>query len=336
MPWSSTLAADISATDKTIYTVAPSGTSSYGVTLFVIEDEILAASGIGGTSLFVERGALGTTPVAHAQGTTISRYSAPLSVDGGTHPDLTAHTDLGLAGSHTHPYSPDDHTHAGGSHPDLATHQALGLAATGDLIPGPEGPQGPAGAKGDTGDQGPQGLPGDDGAQGPAGADGPAGLAGADSTVPGPQGPEGPQGIQGPEGPQGPQGEPGLGGEAFPIGSIFLSVVSTDPATLLGYGTWSQVAGGRFLVGQTSGDAGYDTAEETGGAATHAHATHGSAGAHTHDNHASGRKGGTTNPQDIHNSPTTHSSDGGHTHDAHSSESNVPPYFTAYIWKRTA
>ena len=49
---------------------------------------------------------------------------------GGVHPDLATHTGLGLAASHAHPYSADDHTHVGGSHPDLATHTALGLAAT--------------------------------------------------------------------------------------------------------------------------------------------------------------------------------------------------------------
>lgn len=57
-------------------------------------------------------------------------------------------------------------------------------------------------------------------------------------------------------------------GEPFPVGSVFLSVVSTDPATLLGYGTWSAIAAGKVLIGLDSGDADFDTAEETGGTKT--------------------------------------------------------------------
>jgi hypothetical protein len=81
---------------------------------------------------------------------------------------------------------------------------------------------------------------------------------------------------------------PVSGGEAFPVGSVFIAVVSTDPATLLGYGTWSAFGAGRVLVGRDSGDADFDTAEETGGAKTKAISAHaGTAVAdhasHTHD-----------------------------------------------------
>lgn len=77
------------------------------------------------------------------------------------------------------------------------------------------------------------------------------------------------------------------GGEAFPVGSVFISVVSTDPATLLGYGTWAAFGAGKVLVGLDSGDGDFDTAEETGGAKTKAISAHaGSAvtdhSAHTH------------------------------------------------------
>jgi hypothetical protein len=75
--------------------------------------------------------------------------------------------------------------------------------------------------------------------------------------------------------------------QAFPVGSVFIAVVSTDPATLLGYGTWSAFGAGRVLVGLDSGDGDFDTAEETGGAKTKAISAHAGTAvadhaAHTH------------------------------------------------------
>lgn len=61
---------------------------------------------------------------------------------------------------------------------------------------------------------------------------------------------------------------PAGGSEAFPVGAVFIAVVATDPATLLGYGTWSAIAAGRMLIGLDSGDTKFDTVKETGGAET--------------------------------------------------------------------
>ena len=55
---------------------------------------------------------------------------------------------------------------------------------------------------------------------------------------------------------------------AWPVGSVFISVVSTNPNTLLGGGTWVAFGTGRVLVGIDSADADFDTVEETGGAKT--------------------------------------------------------------------
>ena len=56
--------------------------------------------------------------------------------------------------------------------------------------------------------------------------------------------------------------------DAWPVGSVFIGVVPTNPATLLGGGTWVQFAQGRTIIGQTAADVDFDVPEETGGAKT--------------------------------------------------------------------
>lgn len=53
--------------------------------------------------------------------------------------------------------------------------------------------------------------------------------------------------------------------QAFPIGSVFFAAVSTDPATLLGYGTWAQMGQGKFVVGFDANNANFNTVLATGG-----------------------------------------------------------------------
>lgn len=55
--------------------------------------------------------------------------------------------------------------------------------------------------------------------------------------------------------------------KCWPIGSIYIGVGSISPATLFG-GTWSVFGAGKVLVGIDSGDADFDTIEETRGAKT--------------------------------------------------------------------
>ena len=53
---------------------------------------------------------------------------------------------------------------------------------------------------------------------------------------------------------------------AYPVGSIYMNAsVATNPATLLGFGTWVSLGAGRMLVGFSSGDQLFGTAGNTGG-----------------------------------------------------------------------
>ena len=52
----------------------------------------------------------------------------------------------------------------------------------------------------------------------------------------------------------------------YPVGSIYINAaVSTNPNTLLGFGTWTAFGAGKVIVGLDSADALFDTLEETGG-----------------------------------------------------------------------
>lgn len=140
----------------------------------------------------------------------------------------------------------------------------------------------------------------------------------------------------------------------WPVGSIFISAVSTNPATLLGFGTWTAFGAGRVLVGRDSTDADFDTAEETGGAKTitltgaqsgtsvHTHIQN----AHTHTVYgklvtasSGGANSEMTSGSDSGNrttsstTPTNQNSSAANAAEAHS---NVQPYIVTYFWKRTA
>ena len=56
----------------------------------------------------------------------------------------------------------------------------------------------------------------------------------------------------------------------YPVGSIYINATNnTNPATLLGFGTWVAFGAGKVPVGIDSSDTDFDVAEETGGAKTH-------------------------------------------------------------------
>jgi hypothetical protein len=123
--------------------------------------------------------------------------------------------------------------------------------------------------------------------------------------------------------------------DAYPVGSIYMNASNaTNPATLLGFGTWASFGAGRVLVGLDSGQTEFDTLGETGGEKTHTLTTD-EIPAHTHSysswsaytNAASGEAPDKTVTA---TSGTTGSTGGG---DAHN---NLQPYIVVHMWKRTA
>ena len=138
----------------------------------------------------------------------------------------------------------------------------------------------------------------------------------------------------------------------YPVGSIYFNAaVATNPATLLGFGTWQAYGGGRVMVGvHTSGT--FDGLNETGGHETDSHAlsiaelpahghpysvtssstpTSGSTGGFMTSSHQ-----GSSGPNTGSVSGSTGSQIGGQGSGSAHAHDIVQPYITVYMWKRTA
>jgi hypothetical protein len=125
----------------------------------------------------------------------------------------------------------------------------------------------------------------------------------------------------------------------YPVGSIYFNAtVATNPATLLGFGTWAIYGAGKVMVGLDAGDTDFDAVTDTGGSKTHT-LTIAEMPAHTHTNwayqstfnpirtHESKAYADTNNPA---NSPPLADTGGGGAHN------NLQPYVVIHMWKRTA
>lgn len=143
----------------------------------------------------------------------------------------------------------------------------------------------------------------------------------------------------------------------WPIGSIYLSMVNTNPSTWFG-GKWSLIAQGRTLVGVNTSDNDFKTPNKAGGNKSHTHST----GNHTltineipehsHEipdryvawdfggngtNAAAGSWGATSIQFHPWGTRTFNAgANWAHNHGNTGSTSNLPPYLTCYIWQRTA
>lgn len=117
----------------------------------------------------------------------------------------------------------------------------------------------------------------------------------------------------------------------YPVGSIYINAsVSSNPATLLGFGTWVAFAGGRTLIGVGTSDQTF-SAGATGGESNHTLTTN-EMPSHTHTNGiVSGGTLGIKSAPDLGITLTDTGATGGG-----ASHNNLPPYIVVYMWKRTA
>ena len=140
----------------------------------------------------------------------------------------------------------------------------------------------------------------------------------------------------------------------YPVGSIYTNATnSTNPGTLLGFGTWVAFGAGRVMVGFNGSDPLFDAAEETGGSkdaivVSHTHSLTQSPHTHTTTlNVWRGSNAGNTGAawgggdrQDATNvtntSASTSISISVDSTGSSGTNANLQPYITCYFWKRTA
>ena len=132
--------------------------------------------------------------------------------------------------------------------------------------------------------------------------------------------------------------------KAYPIGSVYINASNaTNPASLLGFGTWSAFGAGKVMVGLDAGDTSFDTAGETGGEKTHT-LTVAEMPEHDHQITRQYDKAGFSTPYGepaagwslpmgaasaTNMCPTAKTGGSG-------SHNNLQPYIVVYFWKRTA
>ena len=230
--------------------------------------------------------------------------------------------------------------------------------------------KGPKGDTGDTGPQGPQGATGATGPQGETGATGPQGPAGSDGFSPiatvSKSGTTVTISITDKNGTTTATVSDGAGsiqdvyqnGSSvvdsnniaqvvtptnanivdliYPVGSIYMAVNNTSPATLFG-GTWVQIEDTFLLAAGTT-----YTAGDTGGEATHT-LTENEMPTHIHKMQfyttSGNRNGGYTWTNGTNKgklSDETLSSAGMDSKGGGQAHNNMPPYLAVYMWKRTA
>jgi hypothetical protein len=125
-----------------------------------------------------------------------------------------------------------------------------------------------------------------------------------------------------------------------PIGTLREFNVATNPATLLGIGTWSAYGTGRVTVAIDAGQTEFDTVDETGGEKTH-QLTEAELASHDHPGVAVSLKNDNPTDGDKLHGGSDHAGTAGlwtpAVGDAGSdtAHNNLQPYITVYRWVRT-
>ena len=148
----------------------------------------------------------------------------------------------------------------------------------------------------------------------------------------------------------------------YPVDSLYISFSNTPPETALGFGTWTQIKG-KFLVGVDDTDVDFDVSGETGGAKSHGHTDNFVSAPHTLTvgelpstnpislkvtvSGSGATSSGSGNPlagdaeSSIFSASNTTWAGNGEAH-SHTltggvqSSSNVPPYMSVFMYRRTA
>ena len=128
----------------------------------------------------------------------------------------------------------------------------------------------------------------------------------------------------------------------YPVGSIYMSVVNTDPSTLFG-GTWEVWGAGRVPVCVNTTDENFNSVEKTGGEKTHVLTlSEMPRHFHTMDSAVSIKDSIVSNDTGLYqgSGAITFTTIGKvvKTDDAGEGigHNNLQPYITCYMWKRTA
>jgi hypothetical protein len=140
-----------------------------------------------------------------------------------------------------------------------------------------------------------------------------------------------------------------LSASIYPIGSIYINAgVTTNPGTLLGFGTWTAFGAGRVMVGLNNSDTAFDTLQETGGSkdaivVSHTHTATVTDPGHAHNipiandfGYPVGGGGARQGTGAVTSSATTGITVANSTTGSSGTNANLQPYITVCMWLRTA